>query len=116
MRANFIFLALAGAAIHGFGADGKPAFHIHGQGWIDGGRIMRSSDSIMNDGSTNTINVTGGTLASTGAQFTAVADLSDNLEGAFGFGAYSITHSLATYSGNRQPLFFAISLFKNFLT
>jgi hypothetical protein len=94
-------------------ASGEPAYRIHGQAWMDYGRLMHVEDTI-----TNTVNPDGifdynhNSLQSVGAQFTVIADLTDHLEGGFGFGAYKASHAL----GNGQFSFLAISLFQNFLT
>ena len=96
-------------------------FKLHGEGWVDIGRMGRSSDSLIFNGSTNSfssvnMNISGTNFESYGAQFSAIADFSSHLEGEFGFGGYRATHSLGTTNGSYGPEYIAISLTKNFLT
>jgi len=93
-------------------AHGETAFQVHGKAWMDYGRIMHAEDTIVNTLSPNILNYNKNNLQSLGAQFTIVADLSENLEAGIGFGAYRATHAMA--SGQTQYL--AISLFQNFIT
>jgi len=80
---------------------------------MDYGRIMNAEDTITNALSPdNTLNYNGNGLQSLGAQVTVKADLSHNLEAAFGFGAYKASHAL----GSGQQSFMTISLFQNFVT
>ncbi len=84
-------------------------YKVHGGAWVESGRIMHSSEG--------SIDLDGSWLQSTGAQFTVVADLGDHWDGAFGFGAYQVNHSMASSSGlNNQPRFLAITMFKSYLT
>jgi hypothetical protein len=104
------FAVLAPLAI-AFGAETK--YEIHGQAWMDYGRIISAEDTITNTLSPdNTLNYNGNGMQSLGAQFTVNADLSDNLEAAFGFGAYKASHAL----GSGQYSYMTISLFQNFVT
>jgi hypothetical protein len=95
-------------------ARGETAFKVHGKAWMDYGRVMHAEDTIVNTLtlSQNILNYNDNNLQSLGAQFTVTADLSDHLEGGFGFGAYRATHAMA--SGQYQ--FLTISLYQNFLT
>jgi hypothetical protein len=93
-------------------ARGETAFKVHGKAWLDYGRIMHAEDTIVNTLSQNILNYNKNSLQSLGAQFTVTADLSDHLEGGFGFGAYRATHAMS----NGQAQYLAISLFQNFLT
>ncbi len=117
MRSKILIATLvwaqAGAVLAGVE---KTSFKMHGGSWLDAGKLVASHDSLTNDGSGNSINLQGAWLQTVGAQFTAVADLSDNLEGAFGFGAYKATHSLGNFQGNSKAKYDAISLFQNFIT
>ena len=94
-------------------AENPTTYQIHGQAWTESGRIMKSSDTL---GTTSrkieSLDLSGNWLQSAGAQFTAIADLGSNLEGAFGFGAIRATQSL----GQGQFSYLAISLFQNFIT
>jgi hypothetical protein len=91
---------------------GETNFRIHGQAWMDYGRIMHAEDTIVNTLSSNILNYNKNGLQSVGAQFTVIADLTENLEGGFGFGAYKASHAM----GNGQFQYLTISLFQNFLT
>jgi len=86
-----------------------PNIEVHGQGWTEVGKIGAISDTLINN---STLNIEGNSLASMGAQFTLYADLTDNSEGAFGFGVRQASHAV----GTGQEPFFTISLFENFLT
>lgn len=80
---------------------------------MDYGRIMNAEDTIVNTLSPdNILNYNGNGMQSVGAQVTMFADLSEHLEGAFGFGAYKASHAL----GSGQYSFMTISLFQNFVT
>jgi len=85
-------------------------FQLHGKGWLESGRVMKSSDTLQYD-------LNGSWLQTTGAQFTTVADLGEGWEAAFGFGAYQVNHSLAsTPSDQNKPKFLSITLNKAFVT
>lgn len=122
MRNLFLLMAIVAVGASLSKAEGeKPKFKIRGSGWVEGGRIMNSSDSTLADGSTNTLsshtlNQKGIWLQSVGAQLTAEAQFTENLEGAFGFGTFQANHSPGIYDGNRLPTYYAISLFKNFIS
>lgn len=91
----------------------KIGYKIHGQAWFEGGRIMEATDTlIMGAAPGNVLDLQGNILQSLGGQFTVTADFTDNLEGAFGFGAQKVNHSL----GKGPNSLLAISLFQNFLT
>ncbi len=88
-------------------------YEIHGKAWMDMGRVMHVTDTVVNALDPETIlNLNGNGIQSLGGQFTVTADLADNLEGAFGFGAYKATHAI----GSGQWSFMTISMFQNFLT
>jgi hypothetical protein len=88
-------------------------YEIHGQGWLDYGRVVHVTDTVVNASvPDNILNYNGNGIQSVGAQVTVLADLSENLEAAMGFGAYKATHAL----GSGANSFLAISLFQNFLT
>jgi hypothetical protein len=88
---------------------------LHGQGWMDFGRVMDAPDSLP-VGGTNTINLKGNWLQSPGAQFTAVAELGENLDATIGFGAYKATHAMGKLNGSTREMYYAISLYQTFLT
>lgn len=88
-------------------------YMVHGAGWTEFGRIGRASDSLLPKGDPNVVlDINGNSLVSMGAQFTVNADFADQWEGALGFGAHKVTHSM----GHGQKAFFTISMFHNFLT
>jgi len=90
------------------------AFKLHGHAWFEGGRIMTASDSLINGvAPDNALNLNGNILQSPGAQITAFSDISDNLEGVFGFGVHKSTHAMG--NDGRSALL-AISLYQSFLT
>ena len=94
-------------------ASAETAFQMHGKAWMDYGRLVHVEDTIVNRMSQdNILNYNGNAVSTVGAQFTVIADLTENLEGGFGFGAYKASHAMA----NGQYPWFTISLFQNFLT
>lgn len=102
-------IILVASQIHG---EGIP-YEVHGQAWSDFGRIGKSSDPLLPGGASDVLlDLNGNPIISMGAQFTIDAELGENWEGAFGFGAHKISHSL----GHGQKSFLAISMFQNFLT
>ena len=104
-----IFLTSAFAIAHG----AEPSIRIHGQAWMDYGRIVNAADTVVNVlNPDNILNYNGNSMQGLGAQFTAVADLSENLESAFGFGVIKASHA----EGSGQYKFMMISLFQNFVT
>ncbi|HAO98823.1 MAG TPA: hypothetical protein DCQ83_02125, partial [Fibrobacteres bacterium] len=80
------------------------------QGWTQMGRIMHVTDTL--GGAGTGVNLNGNWQQSSGAQFTALASIGDNLEGAFGFGGYQVYHS----EGNTKQQRTMRTLFQNFLT
>jgi hypothetical protein len=86
-------------------ASETPAFRIRGQGWVESGQIVHSTDTLV-------MNLNGNRLQSMGAQFTSFVDLGEHLEAAIGFGAFQVYHSLGNQETERNTL----STFKNFLT
>lgn len=83
---------------------------VGGKAWFEAGRVMHSSDTVQYD-------LNGSWLQSTGAQFTTTADLGEGWEGAFGFGAYQVNHSLASAQGlDNQPKFLAVTMYKSYIT
>jgi hypothetical protein len=113
MRASILFVIGVFAASV-FAADAVP-LKIQGQTWVEYGRIVQSTDSIQSNGTT-IIDLNGSPLQSLGAQVTLTADLADNLEGGFGFGAYRVTNSIGTNVNGNQPKFDAISFYRSFIT
>lgn len=91
---------------------GETTFKVQGKAWMDYGRIMHAEDTIVNTLSKNILNYNKNGQQSIGAQFTVIADLTDHLEGGFGFGAYKASHAM----GSGQYQYLTISLFQNFLT
>lgn len=88
-------------------------YTLHGKTWVEGGRIMEATDSLINgNGPNNVLNLKGNVLQSLGAQFTVQTDIGDHLEAGFGFGVHKVNHA----SGKGTNSFFAISLFHNFIT
>lgn len=87
-------------------------YQVHGEAWMDFGRIMHAEDTLANTLSQKALDYNGNPLHSIGAQITLTADLTEHLEGGFGFGAYKASHAL----GSGQSELLAISLFQNFLT
>lgn len=90
-----------------------PAYTVSGGAWTDFGRIMKVSDSLLPGPAPSPIlNLNGNMIVSGGAQFTIHADLAENWEAAFGFGAHKVNHAM----GKGQWSFLTISMFHNFLT
>jgi hypothetical protein len=112
-----LFLAMAAclAPAQSFADNTGVTYQIHGQGWVDAGRIMQSPDSVPVEDGTG-INLDGNWLQSAGAQFTVTADFDENLEGAFGFGTYRVAHAMGTENGSTRPMYYTIALFQNFIT
>ena len=104
MKSNFVLFSILGICAVAAFAEG-PAYKIHGQAWTDYGQIAHSTDTMV-------VNLNNNRLQSMGAQFTALTDFGDNLEGALGFGSYQAYHSLGNQENERNTL----SIFKNFLT
>jgi hypothetical protein len=94
------------------GAETIP-FRIHGQAWVDAGRIMQSSDSARTG---PYLNLNGTWMQSSSAQLTVMGDLGEHWEGAFGFGATRVTHALGRQDGSLTPNYLAISMFKSYVT
>ncbi len=122
MRTRIILIALVCIGANKLWADSeKIKIQVHGQGWFDQGRIMTTSDSVLRDGNTegNSVNISNTWLSSFGAQVVATADIADNLEAVIGIGAYRVTHSVGSYMTNtnitKQPFYYAISFYKNYL-
>lgn len=111
----FLALAVCLSSTSLFAEETGIKINFHGQGWVDVGRIMHSPDSVPVDAGTGQ-NLNGNWLRSPGAQFTMVADFSENLEGAFGFGAYKTSHAMGKENGSTRPMYYTISLFQTFLT
>lgn len=104
-----ILVSLAAAGLMTAAAQAVP-LEVNGKGWFESGRVMRSSDTLQYD-------LNGSWLQSSGAQFTTVADLGEGWEGAFGFGAYQVNHSLASAQGlKNQPKFLAVTMYKSYIT
>lgn len=91
---------------------GETNFRVQGRAWMDYGRIMNAEDTIVNTLTKNILNYNDNGLQTVGAQFTVIADLTEHLEGGFGFGAYKASHAM----GSGQYQYQTISLFQNFLT
>jgi hypothetical protein len=112
------FITLAALAICGQSAWAEIVYKVQGEAWTEIGRIGKISDSLQAAIAppNNVINVGKTWMHSVGAQATVHADLGDNWDGAFGFGAYQVAHPQATYKGSNQPKFLSISMFQNFVT
>jgi hypothetical protein len=95
--------ALAVAALAASAAD--IPYRISGQGWAEAGRIVHSTDTLLE-------NLNGNTLQSAGAQFTAYADIGANWEGAFGIGGLQMHDMQGDDDVARNVRFF----FRNFIT
>ena len=104
--------ALCVAASVAFGDDAN-SVRIHGQAWLDVGRIVNSTDTITyNTVSGNVLNLNGNGIQSSGAQFTAVSEFGNNFEGALGFGVQKVNHAIG--QGTRS--FLTISLYQEYIT
>ncbi len=91
--------------------DGAAAsLQIRGQGWTQMGRVMHVTDTL--GGTSPGVNLNGNWQQSSGAQFTAVTTIGDNLEGALGFGGYQVYHS----EGNAKQQRPMRSIFQNYIT
>lgn len=87
-------------------------YSVSGGAWTDFGRIMKVSDTILVGSTSPTLDQNGNPLVSGGGQFTIHADLAENLEAAFGFGAHKVSHAM----GHGQKAFLTISMFHHYLT
>lgn len=95
---------LAGLAATTAKAAGVP-YRISGQGWAEMGGIVHSTDTLLVDLNNNV-------LQTVGAQFTAFADISESLEGAFGIGGFQ-GHNVQGNDVHAKLLQF---FFRNFIT
>jgi hypothetical protein len=80
-------------------------FQMHGRTWTDFGRVMKSTDTLQT-------NFNGNWHQTMGMQFNGTAQLSENLEGGFGFGLLQVYHSL----GNTDQEKFTLSKFVNYVS
>ncbi|MFC1585358.1 hypothetical protein ACFL5V_07415 [Fibrobacterota bacterium] len=108
IKSLFLILALLSAC--GVGVSAQPEYEIHGRAWADVGRIMKVSDTLI--APPGELNLEGNLLHGMGAQFTIFSDLTDNIEGVFGFGAQKVSNAL----GSGGAAFMTINLFQSFLT
>jgi hypothetical protein len=99
--------ALIACALAGMGEAGAAdvPYRMSGQGWAEFGRIVHSTDTLLE-------NLNGNTLQSAGAQFTAYADIGESWEGAFGIGGLQV-HNMQGNDGNAKIMQFK---FRNFIT
>ena len=105
-------LTCAGSA---FAADDDISFQLHGQGWTDRGRIMKSSDRVLGDGVTS-YTVNGTSMQSLGGQFTVNAELGEHWRGAFGLGVYQITQSFgAVGEATNYTEWFNVSMWRSYI-
>lgn len=112
MRASVLFTFLAFALLLPSQAE-MPKYRVTGHAWTDFGRIMKASDSLLPGGNPNLVlNLNGNNLVSAGGQFTVHADLTENWEAAFGFGAHRVGHA----RGRGETSFLAINMYHHFLT
>lgn len=113
-----IYLSLAAIAVAALPAVANVAYRIEGGAWTEIGRIGKSTDSLQAAIAppNNVINFSKTWMYSAGAQATVYADLGEHWDGAFGYGAYQVSHSQGTFHGSNQPSFLAISMFQNFVT
>jgi hypothetical protein len=91
MRLKPGFILLAALALKG-PASAQDAANIKykGAAWLQFGRVMHSTDSLVNGGPTNNMN--GNWIEAAGLTISSMARLSDNWEGAMGMGALQ-THN-----------------------
>ncbi|MCD6024147.1 MAG: hypothetical protein K0Q91_1063 [Fibrobacteria bacterium] len=92
MRVTVLFTAVLVACAGSVLAADDVSFRLHGQGWTDRGRIMKSSDRVLGDGLT-VYSVNGSPMQSLGGQFTVDADLGEKWRASFGLGVFQITQS-----------------------
>jgi hypothetical protein len=92
-------------------ADGTPALRIRGKAWTETGGIMHSTDTLIRS-VTQSIDLDGNRMQGIGGQFTAFADLGENLEAAIGFGGYQVYHTL----GGKAAEINAMGGFRNYIT
>jgi hypothetical protein len=78
---------------------------LHGRAWTDFGKVEHSTDTLQ-------INYNGNRMQSMGMQFSGAAQLSERLQGGFGFGLQQVYHAL----GNSEQEKFDLSRFVNFVT
>ncbi len=115
MRIATLFAAVA---LSSLAAQADMTYRIRGEAWTEIGRIGKSSDSLQAviAPPNNVISYSKSWMNSMGAQATVYADLGDHWDGAFGFGAYQVSHSQGTFHGSNQSKFLAISLFQNYVS
>lgn len=108
-----ILLAGAGAvAVSALAGDGV-SYRIHGQGWAQAGRLMHASDTLFGS---DVAKVSGTSMQSLGAQITVDADLGEHWSGAFGVGAYQVSHTLGSQAYHTfEPNFLNFSTFKSYI-
>ena len=106
----FLSVGLLSALSGALAAEGT-SLTIRGLGWTQMGRLMHVTDTLGGGGQ-QAVNLNGNWLQSSGAQFTAMASIGDNLEGAFGFGGYQVYHS----QGNVKQQRTMRSVFQNYIT
>ena len=80
-------------------------FQLHGKTWTDFGRVMKSTDTLQ-------FNYNGNWQQTMGMQFNGTAQLSEHIEGGFGFGLSQIYHSLGS-SDNEK---FVLTKFQNYVS
>lgn len=81
------------------------SYRLHGRAWTEAGRIMHTSDTLQ-------IDYNGNWLQSMGMQFGGVVDLSERMEGGFGFGLSQIYHGL----GDKDQEKFVLAKFVNYVS
>ena len=85
-------------------------YTIHGKGYTEFGKIMHVSDTLPIGG--DQYNLSDNWFQTVGAQFTAVAQITNNLEGAFGFGGKKYHDTFGGKNSNK----FASFRFASFIT
>lgn len=83
-----ILLALAGIAAS---QEDAPEVKYKGAGWLQFGRVMHSTDSLLNGGPPNNMN--GNWIQAAGVQVATTAKLSPRWEGGMGIGALQMHHA-----------------------
>jgi hypothetical protein len=97
---------LAGLGLVSWTADSHAVpLRLNGRTWTDVGRVMKSSDTLQT-------NFNGNWQQTMGMQFDGAAQLTENLEGAFGFGLNQVYHSLGTTDQEK----FTLSKFINYVS
>lgn len=78
-------------------ADDAAKLYLKGSGWFQFGQILHSSDTLSSN-----FNYNDNWVQNSGAQFTVIADIDENLQGAMGLGGLQIHNAQGTIQKARE--------------